>query len=184
MKLYNVEEALHVFTRYKITSNKETIRRWLRGGILKGIPPASRKEGWMIQEDDLFAFIDRRVPDKQTMELFNATSDVKEMNEDEIRAAMWWEIVRKNIFEDFINVKKHRVRECIEHDRHSKKFEGYVWEEVIKNKGGYATPRVPYLLDAFLFGRERIPMDQNYDNVEDKILFALIEHLRKKRTGK
>lgn len=181
MKLYNVEEVLHVFTRYKITSNKETIRRWLRGGVLKGIPPTSRKEGWVIQEDDLFAFIENRVPDKQTTEFFHTTNDVKEGNEEKIRSNMWWEIVRKNIFEDFIEVKKTRVRACIEHERHSKEFEAYVWDEIQRNKGGYAKPRILYLLDAFLFGRERIPMDQNYENVEDKIIFALIEHLRKKR---
>lgn len=184
MKQYTVEEALTLFIRYKITSHKETIRRWLRGGILQGTPPTSRKEGWTIQEDHLFSFIKNRVPDKETMASFNTTSDAKKVNEEEIRATMWWEIVRKNIFEDFIDVKKTRVRECIEHNRHSKAFETHVWDEILKNKGGYATPRIPYLLDFFLFGGERIPMDQHYDNVEDKILFALIEHLRKKRTGK
>lgn len=184
MKLYSVEEALQLFTRYKITSHKESIRRWLRSGILQGIPPISRKEGWMIQEDHLFTFIESRVPDKETMESFNTINVAKDVNEEEIRATMWWEIVRKNIFENFIEVKKTRIRECIEHDRHSKAFETYVWDEILKNKGGYASPRIPYLLGAFLFGGERIPMDQNYDNVEDKIFFALVEHLRKKRVGK
>lgn len=184
MKLYSVEEALQLFTRYKITSHKETIRRWLRGGVLQGIPPTSRKEGWMIQEDHLYGFIKSRVPDHETMASFHTTNDVKDVNEEEIRATMWWQLVRKNIFEDFIDVKKTRIRECIEHDRHSKVFETYVWDEILKNKGGYATPRIPYLLDAFLFGGERIPMDQHYDNVEDKTLFALVEHLRIRRVGK
>lgn len=184
MKLYSVEEALQLFIRYKITSHKETIRRWLRGGALQGIPPTSRKEGWMIQEDHLCSFIKIRVPDQETMASFNTSNDVLKINEEEIRATMWWQLVRKNTFEDFIEVKKTRIRECMGHDRHSKAFKSYVWDEVLKNKGGYAAPRLPYLLDAFLFGGERIPMDQNYDNVEDKILFALVEHLRKKRVCK
>jgi hypothetical protein len=184
MNLYNVETTFDILKRYKITSHKESVRRWLREGVLKGIPPAFRREGWIIREDDLYAFIQTRIPDET--QLSNATNIVKEkreINEESIRAAMWWEIVRKNLFEGFIEVKKTQLHECIKHKGYSKEFETYVWNEMIKNKRGYATTRIPYLLEAYLFDSERILMDPNYESIEERIISSLIDYLRKKRTG-
>jgi len=65
----------------------------------------------------------------------------------------------------------------------SKEFERYIWRAVSNHKRGYKTPRIPYLLDAFLFDGERILMNANFEETEEKILFALIEHLRLKRFG-
>ncbi|WP_162985920.1 hypothetical protein [Virgibacillus sp. Bac330] len=91
--------------------------------------------------------------------LFSNTTDVvKEQSketviEQQAREKMWWELVRQNIFEGFIDIKKTRVYECVEHAGHSKKFAHEVWDEVKEHKRGAAKPRIPYLLDAFLYVR-------------------------------
>lgn len=158
-----------------------SVRRWLRQGLIKGVPPASRKEGWQIKENDLLTFIKSRSPEKDA--LFNTTNNVSEVDRKRIRSEMWWEMANKLIFEGFIEPKKKQVQECVEHKGHSKEFEKYVWEHVSTHKRGYATPRIPYLLDAFLFDDNRILMDENYEMIEEKILYALIEYLRKKKAS-
>jgi len=53
-RLLTVEEvAAHVGV------TEETVRRWLRGGELRGLR-FSRKMGWRIREADLRTFLDRR----------------------------------------------------------------------------------------------------------------------------
>src|SRR5699024_11469324 len=90
LRHYNVEEAFHILKQNKITTNEESVRRWLREGTIKGITPASRKEGWLIREDDLYFFIRNRLPD-ETFDISGyTTNDVKEA----IRADMWWELAR------------------------------------------------------------------------------------------
>ena len=177
LRHYNVEEVFQILKQNKITTNEESVRRWLRQGVIKGITPISRKEGWLIREDDLYAFIHNRLPDEKFDISVYATNDVKEA----IRANMWWELVQKNIFEDFLEIKKTQVQDCIQHKRYSKMFEKYTWDIIKEHKRGYQTPRVPYLLDAFLFNGNRIKMDEKYELLEEKILYALIEHLRRKK---
>ncbi|WLR44440.1 helix-turn-helix domain-containing protein (plasmid) [Bacillus carboniphilus] len=170
----NIDEVFERLQELKITTNKESVRRWLRQGKIKG-EIRSKKEGWFVRESDLQEFIESRMPDN-----FKTINDVKE----NARAEMWWEIVKKNIFEGYIEIKKNRLKECIEHRKHSKDFFDYCWEHVNEHKRGYATPRVPYLLDAFVYDGYRVKFDENFDILEEQILFALIEHLRLRRVGK
>ena len=67
---------------------------------------------------------------------------------------MWWELVRKNIFEDFIKIRRKQIRESIVHLGMSKEIERYIWNTVSNHKRGYATPRIPYLLEAFLLSEK------------------------------
>ena len=177
LRVYNVDEAFEILKEYKITTHKESVRRWLREGNIQANSPVSKKEGWRIKQSDLFDFIHERLPKR----LPKNVEDTKIQSKEEIRSEMWWELVKKNIFEDFIHVKKKQVQECIEHLRMSKEFEGYIWRAVSNHKRGYKTPRIPYLLDAFLFDGKRILMNTNFEETEEKILFALIEHLRLKQ---
>lgn len=180
MKYYSVIEAFELLQEYKITSHVESVRRWLRNGTIKGIPPQSRKEGWLICEENLYKFIRSRLPEGVIHEN-DTIFDVKEQIKESIRLEMWWELANKFIFEGFLEPKKKQVQECIEHKGYSKAFERYVWDIISKHKLGYAVPRIPYLLDAFLFDGKRIVMDNNYELFEEKILFALIEYLRKEK---
>lgn len=193
MAIYDINKTFDVLKKYKITTNIESVRRWLREGTIKGIPPKSRKEGWRVREEDLFEFIRERVPSFDAIlelegEDFNTTSVInknttnvaKEDPKEDPRAQMWWECVRKNIFEGYITIKKNRIRECIQHRGYSKDLEEKVWKVCEANKRGYSHPRVPYLLEAFLFDGQRILMDENFEDTEEKILFPLIEYVRNK----
>ena len=110
-RFYTVHETFDVLKTYKITSNIESVRRWLRQGEIEGIAPASRKDGWKVTQEALDRFLAERLPDGITFTgtdaptPSNATNDVKEnietivvLNEEEIRANMWYQITRKNIW--------------------------------------------------------------------------------------
>lgn len=181
MKIYTVQTAFDLLKTYKLTTHIETVRRWLREGNIKGIPPKSRKEGWMIQERDLLAFIQSRMPDDLKEVSFNTTHVVKKSDPKTVRASMWWELVTKNIFEDRLEVKKTRVRECVEHLGLSNAFETYAWQAIQTHKRGYSTPRIPYLLEAALFDGQRIVLDTTYETKEEQGLFAVLEYLRKRK---
>src|SRR5699024_5958086 len=144
MRHYNVDEAFHLLQKYKITTNKESVRRWLRQGVIKGISPTSRKEGWLIYEDDLYAFIRSRLPDDEYSIPGYITNDVNRVDGKEaIRTEMWWELARKYIFEGYIEPKKTQVQECIQHNGQSKELEFHVWNAISKHKMGYAKPHIP-----------------------------------------
>jgi|SRR5699024_366618 len=184
MKIYNVDEAFKLLKEYKITTNKESVRRWLRQGDIKGVAPTSRKEGWLIPQKNLFEFIHDRLPNSVYLS-DNTTNDANRVdNKEAIRTEMWWELAKKFIFEGYIEPKKAQIKECIQHNGQPKELEFYVWNTVSEHKMGYAKPHIPYLLDAFLFNGKRIKLDQRYELFEEKILYALIEHLRLERVHK
>lgn len=182
MTLYTVQTAFDLLKTYKLTTHVETVRRWLREGKIKAIPPKSRKEGWLIEERDLLAFIRARMPDDIQKVTFHTRDVAKASDSETVRAGMWWELVTKNIFEDRIDVKKMRVRECVVHLGLSSTFETYAWETIQTHKRGYATPRIPYLLEAALFDGPRILLDTAYESKEEQVLFAVLEYLRKQKT--
>lgn len=184
MKTYTVDEALSILSEAKITSNKETLRRWLRNGVIGGTPPKSKKEGWRIPEEDLYGFIYTRIPESVEITI-NTTNEVKNENaplpdREAVRTEMWWELVNKWIYEGNIEIKKTWVAQCIEHNRHSKEFETYVWN-TFQEKSPYYKPRIYYLLDACEFDGQRIPLDKSYSSLHEQILYPVIEYLRKKR---
>ena len=116
--------------------------------------------------------------------VLNNTTDEQSVNttnvvlKEAIREQMWYQIVHRNIFEGFIDIKKSRLKDCIEHKRYSKDFFTYCWDQLSQKNQGSAVPRVPYLLDAFLYDSKRIKMDNTYELLEEKVIFALIEYLR------
>lgn len=184
MKHYDVQEAFDMLKQNKITSNEESVRRWLRQGVIKGIPPVTRKEGWLIREDDLLTFIRSRLPDTPTIDTTSNTDDEKETDRESIRDRMWWELAHKHLFEGFIEPKRKQIKECAEHQKYSKALEKDAWDLISQHKMGYANPHIPYLLDAFLFDGKRIRMDDRYELLEERILYALLEHIRKEKASK
>ena len=184
MTTYSVNEDFKRLKALKITSNEESVRRWLRTGKLKGYQN-SKKQGWIIREEDLQQFINERLPDfNATNVVLNNTTDEESVNttnvvlKEAIREQMWYQIVHRNIFEGFIDIKKSRLKDCIEHKRYSKDFFTYCWDQLSQKNQGSAIPRVPYLLDAFLYDSKRIKMDNTYELLEEQVVFALIEYLR------
>jgi len=188
--MYSVDKAFDLLKAYKITTNKESVRRWLRQGVIKAPAPSSRKEGWKIPKEALDDFLQQRLPDVYPKErpinktivanesiLVNTTLDVKGV-EEQTRAKMWRELARKNIWEGYVELKKTRIRECIEHRRYSKKLEMEVWQRCVANSRAYSKPRVSYLLEAFSFEGKRLLLDQNFADLEEQVIFAIIEHVR------
>jgi excisionase family DNA binding protein len=49
----------------RLQVNEQTVRRWLRGGELGGVPFGG-KTGWRVTEEDLKAFLDRRRAEGET----------------------------------------------------------------------------------------------------------------------
>lgn len=179
MKQYTIREAFDVLHHNKITSHMESVRRWLRQGVIQGIPPETRRDGWRISEEDLFAFIQSRLPEELETNEGNATNDVND--KEAIRTEMWWELARKYIFEGAIEPKRKQIKACVEHKRYSAAFEKEAWDIISGHTMGYAKPHIPYLLDAFLFNGKRIKMDHHYEGRDERILYALMEHIRKEK---
>jgi hypothetical protein len=186
MKMYSVDEAFELLKHYKITTHKESVRRWLRQGGIKAKAPTSRKEGWAIPEEALNTFIQERLPNFITTNVVKGAEEhhetgVAKEDEERIRAEMWIELANKNIWEGFLELKKTRIRECIEHRGYSSALEKDVWKACEENSSAYSKPRVFYLLDAFGFDGQRLLYDQNFDDREEQIIFAIIEYVRKKK---
>ncbi|MDR7074677.1 hypothetical protein [Fictibacillus barbaricus] len=60
-KTFNVHEAFKILKRHYIIENIQTVSRYIREGRLHGVK-ATRKDGWMIKEYDLYEFIDEEMP--------------------------------------------------------------------------------------------------------------------------
>lgn len=186
MTMYSIDEAFERLKAYKLTTHKESIRRWLRQGVIKGIAPSSRKEGWKISKEALDDFIQQRLPDFFTMNVVkevnetNKTNVVNDEMKEQIRAEMWLELARKNIWEGYIELKKSLVRECIQHRHYSKDLEEKVWKACEANSREYSKPRIKYLLEAFAFDGQRILMDKSFESLEEQIIFPMIEYVKQK----
>ncbi|EAD5894994.1 hypothetical protein EZL50_15800, partial [Listeria monocytogenes] len=121
-RVYSVNETFDVLKANKITSNIESVRRWLRQGEIEGVAPTSRKEGWKVTHEALERFLAERLPETIAIPETaptNTTIDVLETNEtnvvldeEAIRAQMWVEITRKNIWEGYVQVKKLLLKQA------------------------------------------------------------------------
>ncbi len=96
MTTYSVNEVFKRLKALKITSNEESVRRWLRTGKLKGYQN-SKKQGWQIRQEDLQQFIDERMPDfNETNVVLNNATDEQSVNttnvvlKEAIREQMWY----------------------------------------------------------------------------------------------
>lgn len=181
MDMYTVDDVFEQLKAYKITTHKESVRRWLRQGIIQGISPASRKEGWLIPKESLEAFLKERLPvfqDPTEKDAPPNTTDVVKEVKEQARVEMWLELANKNIWEGYVEIKKSRVHECIVHRGYSKTLETAVWEACVTNSRAYKKPRVSYLLDAFGFDRQRLLLDQDFADREEQVIFAIIDYVR------
>jgi hypothetical protein len=59
---YTVHEALRILRDHHITGSLQMVVRWIREGKLVGTRSENRKEGYLIDEDDLYEFITDRAP--------------------------------------------------------------------------------------------------------------------------
>lgn len=193
-RVYSVNETFDVLKANKITSNIESVRRWLRQGEIEGIAPTSRKEGWKVTHEALERFLAERLP--ETMAIpetvpTNTTIDVIETNEtnvvideEEIRAQMWFEVTSKNIWEGYVQVKKTLLKQAAEQRHHSPKLIEQVWERCVANSSAYKQPRINYLLDAFSFEGQRLKFDTDFASKEEQVIYAIFEYVKKHKYNK
>lgn len=193
-RVYTVNETFDVLNQYKITSNIESVRRWLRDGTIAGIALKSRKEGWKVTQTALDAFLAERLPDSFN-QLLNATNDAKEsaphtfesnatidaLEADAVRAAMWRELVSKNIWEGYVPIKKLALKAAAEHRGYSQALVNIAWERCVANSAAYKQPRVSYLLEAFSFEGQRLLMDQSFASKEEQVIYAIFDYVKKGR---
>ncbi len=50
--------------------------------------------------------------------------------------------------------------------------------DVIANSRAYKKPRIFYLLEAFGFEGKRLLLDKNFEDLEEQVIFAIIEYVR------
>ncbi|MEW8968918.1 MULTISPECIES: helix-turn-helix domain-containing protein [Exiguobacterium] len=193
--MYTIDEAFEILSKNKLTTHKETVRNWVRKGVIQEEPLESRKKGYRISEEALEQFIKERMPEGWELYPESVTGEARDVikNEEEasyhvevdveaikeqVREEMWYEMLGKFVFEDYFVLKQSEVKAAVEHMRHSKEFGAEVWDRCSKHTWGYATPRVPSLLDYFMFEGERIPFNKDFAGRDEQIIQALIEKIR------
>lgn len=187
VNVYSVEEAFSILQHNKITSNKESVKRWLRQGKLigqKGGGP--KKNGWIIQERDLRLFIQERLPEglslsTRLLPTENPSCNSKEMESyrEEGRLDMWQQITSLNIWQGRFEFKKRFVEECILHVRiENREARQYIMDSMLSHKKGYVKPGVLYLLDKFQFDGHILDFALKYGGIDEQITFSVIDYLR------
>lgn len=198
--MYTVDQAFEILSAYKVTTHKETVRNWIRKGIIQAEPLESRKKGYRVSEEALRTFLSDRLP--EDWELFGPLAENPEQSvekdeknvpryteleveaiKEQVREEIWFTLMDKFIFERYFVLKKSDIKAAIQHRRHSKEFGDFVWERCSKHKLGFATPRVLYLFGYFQFEGERIPFDRDFGELDEQIIYALIERIRIKRVS-
>lgn len=58
----NVQEAMQILEENYIKVSYKTFTDWLRTTVIPAVPSVNRKEGWIIREEDIFEFIDKKRP--------------------------------------------------------------------------------------------------------------------------
>lgn len=183
-RIYSVNETFDILKANKITSNIESVRRWLRQGEIEGIAPTSRKKGWKVTHKALERFLVERLPEGvcESEAISFTTNNVKEnmvLDEETIRANMWFEVTRKNIWEGYVQVKKNLLKEAAEHRQYVPALVERVWDLCVANSSAYKQPRVNYLLDAFSFEGQRLKLDKNFTSKEEQVIYAIFEYVKK-----
>ena len=185
-KLYTVNEVFEVLKEHEVITNIEVLRRWLRQGKIEGIAPNTRKKGWMITQAGIDKCLAERMPAAAYEKAFNTTpkGDTVALDENAIRTQIWWELVYKNIWEDYVPIKKHYIKEAAEHRKYSNELAETVWQYITldSNRRGYLKqPRIPYLLEAFLFEGQRLLLDKEFTSKHEQVVYAIFEYVLKNK---
>lgn len=95
------------------------------------------------------------------------------------RSTIWWELIRKNIFESYIEIKESMVKECIQHWKYPNEFKREVWQRCKDNSKaqGYKKIGVKLLLDSFLFEGKQLPLDKSFESIEKQIISSIIRYV-------
>jgi len=187
VKTYSVEEAFSILQTNKITTNQESVKRWLRQGKLHGVKGGGpKKNAWIIQEEDLRAFIKDRLPESLLFsiepfptECSNYSEEEKESIREDGRLEMWKQVTGLNIWQGRFEFKERFVKECILHLRiENRDLRQYIIDSMLSHKKGYAKPGVLYLLDKCRFDNHILDFARQYGGIDEQITFSVIDYLR------
>jgi hypothetical protein len=193
MKIYSVDEVFTILQHNKITSNKESVKRWLRQGKLLGTKGGGpKKNGWIIRENDLRGFLKDRLPEGVTLStnLISTTAggcseEERESYRELGRLEMWKQVTSLNIWQGRFEFKKRFVEECILHLRiENREVHQYIMNSMLSHKKGYAKPGVLYLLDKCQFDGHSLDFALQYGGIDEQITFSVIDFLRTKYKNK
>ncbi|RFU71448.1 hypothetical protein D0469_01715 [Peribacillus saganii] len=78
----NVHEALRILNEHYVTHSIQTVTRWIREGKIIAERTENRKDGWRIDEDDLYEFITDVHPGAvQLIQYYKETNKIVELGE-------------------------------------------------------------------------------------------------------
>ena len=184
--MYELDELFEILKRNKITTNKESVRRWLRQGKIVGTKGAGpKKNGWQVSEEALEYFLKERLPEKRDSKsednaiiVVLSEAEQKQLRE-EGRQEILDRLAANNIWEGRFVFKKKFITDCLDHKRlENPSLRTYILNRILEHKRGYATPGVVYLLNTFNFEGNRLNFDTDFSGREEQIVFSLIEYLR------
>lgn len=187
MRIYSVDEAFTILHNNKITSNKESVKRWLRQGKLMGTKGGGpKKNGWIIREDDLRTFLQDRLPEGVSLSTnlistvaCGCSEDERESYREFGRLDMWKQVTGHNIWQGRFEFKKRFVEECILHLRiENRDLHQYIMDLMLSHKKGYTKPGVLYLLDKCKFDGHILDFAHQYGGIDEQITFSVIDYLR------
>lgn len=184
--MYELEELFDILKRNKITTNKESVRRWLRQGKIAGTKGAGpKKNGWQVSEEALVSFLKDRLPDNvesppvENTTIVEITEDEQEQLREEGRQDILTRLAANHIWEGRFVFKKKFITDCLDHRRlENRSLRAYILTRILEHKRGHATPGVVYILDTFDFEGNRLNFDSDFSGREEQIVFSLIEYLR------
>lgn len=89
--MLTTDQVLMRLTEEGITENIQVVRRWIRNGELPATAPVKRKDGYLVSEVDLAAFIEqkrkkqKRTTDEYEVEIQQLREALKQSQEENIR---------------------------------------------------------------------------------------------------
>ncbi|WP_298830036.1 hypothetical protein [uncultured Planococcus sp.] len=184
--MYELDDLFDILKRNKITTNKESVRRWLRQGKIVGTKGGGpKKNGWQVSEEALESFLKERLPENVELKPTEVTTNVvlseaeQEQLREEGRQEIFYRLAANHIWEGRFVFKKKFITDCLDHRRlENRSLRAYILNRIMEHKRGHATPGVVYILDTFDFEGNRLKFDSDFSGREEQIVFSLIEYLR------
>ena len=144
-------------------------------GITKKVSITLNEETWEKIEQD------KQEKNSSQSAIFRSIIEnhFSNQNQNDERSLMWWELMKKNIFEGYIEIKESQVKECIQHWKYPNELKVEVWQRCKDNSKaqGYKKVGVKYLLDSFLFEGNQLQLNRSFESIEEQIIFAIIHYV-------
>ena len=144
-------------------------------------PIGITRKGSLTLEGEMWGKIEEVQQERNMTQSAVLRSIIEEhyQHQEDTRSKMWWELIKKNVFEGYIEIKESQVKECIQHWKYPNELKAEVWKRCKENskEQGYKKVGVKLLLDAFLFEGNRLQLDKSFASIEEQIIFSIIRYV-------